>query len=103
MGGSGPWSVIGAIATAFRFIKWLDEQDRPTVVIDDVKPGEALVVSHIEAEPSRRQRRKQARAAKKNNRKAARKAAKAAEKAARKTDESYRAACNFPGYIAIKT
>ncbi len=88
MGGSGLWSIVGAVSSAIRFIQWMDRRDQRKVVIDDLKPGDTLMIEHLEAEPTRRQLRKQAKKQAKQDKKAA---AKAKKDHARDHDASSRA------------
>ena len=73
LGGSGGWSVLNAVAYTFRFIQWIDNRDQPRSFVEDLKPGETIMIEHVEAEPTRRQLRKQARKQAKRDKKAARK------------------------------
>lgn len=46
--GSRLWLVVGAAAALVRLFRWMAGPGKPTVVTEELRPGEALVIRHLE-------------------------------------------------------
>jgi hypothetical protein len=64
LGGSQLWLAIGAVVWTIRFFQWLTRPETAVIYRDRVGPGQTLLITHHDPLPTRRQRRKLAKAAK---------------------------------------
>lgn len=48
--GSRTWLVVGAVAAGIRLLRWMAGPGRPTVVEEELRPGEALLIRHLAKE-----------------------------------------------------
>jgi hypothetical protein len=46
--GSRVWLVLGAGAALVRLLRWMAGPGKPTVVTEELRPGETLVIRHLE-------------------------------------------------------
>ncbi len=70
LGGSQLWLGIGAVVWTIRFFQWLTRPETAVIYRDRLGPGQSVVITHLELAPSRRQRKRAARAAKRSSAKA---------------------------------
>ena len=70
LGGSQLWLAIGAVVWTIRFFQWLTRPETAVIYRDRVGPGQTLLITHHEPLPSKRQRRRTARATKRATAKA---------------------------------
>jgi len=61
LGGSQLWIAIGLVVWTVRFFQWLTRPETDVVYRDKLTVGHAIEIRHLEAPPTRRQRRKAAR------------------------------------------
>ena len=46
--GSRLWLAVGAFAAVVRLLRWMASPGKPTVVVEELRPGEALMIRHLE-------------------------------------------------------
>jgi len=64
LGGSQIWLAIGAVVWTIRFFQWLTRPETAVIYRDRLGPGQAVVITHLEPPPKRREQKKSARSAK---------------------------------------
>jgi hypothetical protein len=63
LGGSRGWVAIGLVVWTVRFFQWLTRPETGVIYRDRIQPGQNIQIVHLEAPPTRRERRKAKRAA----------------------------------------
>jgi hypothetical protein len=69
IGGSRTWLTIGMVLWVIRFFQWLDRPETAVIYRDRLGLHQSVVITHLDAPPTRRQRRKATRAEKRAARK----------------------------------
>ncbi len=51
LGGNRRWLVLGSIAWGVRAVSWANKRDQRVLFIDNLRPGEQLVISERKLDP----------------------------------------------------
>lgn len=58
LGGNRRWLVLGSIAWGLRAISWANKRDQRVLFMDNLRPGEQLLISERQLNPKRKRSRK---------------------------------------------